>query len=36
MLVLPILAYCLVALVGGNSFVAGFIAGTAFTESSEL
>jgi NhaP-type Na+/H+ or K+/H+ antiporter len=32
-LVLPILAYCLVALVGGNSFVACFIAGTAFTAS---
>ena len=30
-LVLPILAYCLVALVGGNSFVAAFVAGTAFT-----
>ena len=30
-LVLPILAYCLVALVGGNSFVACFVAGTAFT-----
>jgi len=30
-LVLPILAYCLVALVGANSFVACFIAGTAFT-----
>jgi len=32
-LVLPILAYCLVALVGGNGFVACFIAGTAFTAS---
>ena len=30
-LVLPILAYSLVALVGANSFVACFIAGTAFT-----
>jgi len=30
-LVLPVLAYCVVALVGGNSFVACFIAGTAFT-----
>jgi len=30
-LVLPILAYCLVALIGGNSFVAAFVAGTAFT-----
>ena len=30
-LVLPILAYCPVALVGANSFVACFIAGTAFT-----
>jgi NhaP-type Na+/H+ or K+/H+ antiporter len=30
-LVLPIMAYCLVALVGGNSFVACFVAGTAFT-----
>jgi NhaP-type Na+/H+ or K+/H+ antiporter len=30
-LVLPILAYCLVAMVGGNSFVAAFVAGTAFT-----
>ena len=30
-LVLPILAYCLVSLVGGNSFVAAFVAGTAFT-----
>ena len=29
--VLPILAYCLVAVVGGNSFVAAFVAGTAFT-----
>ena len=28
---LPILAYCLVALIGGNSFVAAFVAGTAFT-----
>ena len=32
-LVLPILAYCLVALVGGNGFVAAFVAGTAFTAS---
>ena len=32
-LVLPILAYCLVAVVGGNGFVACFIAGTAFTAS---
>ena len=31
MLVLPVLAYCLVALIGGNSFVAAFVAGTAFT-----
>ena len=30
-LVLPVLAYCLVALVSGNSFVAAFVAGTAFT-----
>ncbi len=30
-LVLPILAYCTTALVGGNSFVAAFAAGTAFT-----
>jgi NhaP-type Na+/H+ or K+/H+ antiporter len=30
-LVLPVLAYCLVALIGGNSFVAAFVAGTAFT-----
>jgi len=30
-LVLPILAYCLVALIGANSFVAAFVAGTAFT-----
>jgi NhaP-type Na+/H+ or K+/H+ antiporter len=30
-LVLPILAYGLVAVVGGNSFVAAFVAGTAFT-----
>jgi NhaP-type Na+/H+ or K+/H+ antiporter len=30
-LVLPVLAYCLVAVVGGNSFVAAFVAGTAFT-----
>ena len=31
MLVLPVLAYCLVALINGNSFVAAFVAGTAFT-----
>ena len=30
-LVLPVLAYCLVALIHGNSFVAAFVAGTAFT-----
>ncbi len=30
-LVLPVLAYCLVALINGNSFVAAFVAGTAFT-----
>jgi NhaP-type Na+/H+ or K+/H+ antiporter len=30
-LVLPVLAYCLVALIDGNSFVAAFVAGTAFT-----
>ena len=30
-LVLPILAYGLVAVIGGNSFVAAFVAGTAFT-----
>ena len=30
-LVLPLLAYCSAALVGGNSFVAAFVAGTAFT-----
>jgi NhaP-type Na+/H+ or K+/H+ antiporter len=30
-LVLPVLAYCLAALINGNSFVAAFVAGTAFT-----
>ena len=30
-LVLPIMAYCSAALLGGNSFVAAFVAGTAFT-----
>jgi len=30
-LILPVLAYCLVALIHGNSFVAAFVAGTAFT-----
>src|SRR6478752_468096 len=30
-LVLPVLAYCVVALIHGNSFVAAFVAGTAFT-----
>ncbi len=30
-LVLPILAYCLVLMVGANGFVAAFVAGTAFT-----
>jgi NhaP-type Na+/H+ or K+/H+ antiporter len=33
-LVLPVLAYCLVALINGNSFVAAFVAGTAFTATS--